>query len=86
MLRGESQGTNKVPLMIVGNKSDLRPDQRRITSAEGEELAQQWQCGFTEASARLDSNVTVAFEGMLGEIEKSQDPEHPSGGNKCQMM
>ncbi|KAL9102937.1 MAG: hypothetical protein Q9163_001963 [Psora crenata] len=75
-------GTDWVPLVIVGNKCDLKPDQRCVTTAEGQQLAEEYKCSFTEASARLDINVGLAFERMIGEIEKSQNPEQPTGGNK----
>ena len=72
--------------MIVGNKSDLKPEQRRISVEEGRKLAQDFKCGFTEASARLGTNVSLAFEGMLAEIERSRNPEQPPGGRKCSLM
>lgn len=72
--------------MIVGNKSDLKPELRRISPEEGRKLAEGYHCGFTEASARLDTNVSRAFEGMVGEIERLQNPEQPTGGNKCTLM
>lgn len=80
------QGANWVPLVIVGNKSDLKPEQRHVTLEEGQKLADEYKCSFTEASARLNTNVAHAFERMVGEIEKSQDPERPTGGNKCAVM
>lgn len=54
--------------MLVGNKSDLRPEQRQITAADGKKLADELECGFVEASARYNENVAKAFEGMLGEF------------------
>ncbi|KAL9125946.1 MAG: hypothetical protein Q9217_004924 [Psora testacea] len=73
-------GTDWVPMVIVGNKSDLKPDQRHVSVEEGQKLAEEYKCSFTEASARLDRNVGKAFEYMIGEIEKSQNPEQPAGG------
>lgn len=73
--------------MIVGNKSDLKSEQRQVPTVEGEQLAEEFNCSFTEASARLNSNVGKAFELMIGEVEKSQDPEAPAGGGKqCCVM
>lgn len=49
-------------------------------------MAEEFKCGFTEASARLNDNVSKAFELMVAEVEKSQNPGQPTGGNKCCMM
>lgn len=72
--------------MIVGNKSDLRPEQRQVSADEGRQMADESKCGFTEASARLNANVSKAFENMIAEIEKAQNPAEPTGGNKCCLM
>lgn len=81
-----AQGADWVPLMIVGNKSDLKPEQRQVPEDDGRQLANDFRCGFTEASARLNINVSSAFESMIVEIEKSQNPGEPTGGNKCCLM
>lgn len=80
------QGTDWVPIIIVGNKSDLRPEQRQVTTEMGRQLADRFKCGFTEASARYNENVVKSFELMIAEIEKSQNPSEPTGGNKCVVM
>ena len=80
------QGADWVPLVIVGNKSDLKPEQRQVPVDEGRKLAEEFNCGFTEASARLNINVAKAFEQMIAEIEKSQNPSQPTGGGKCVLM
>lgn len=73
-------------MVIVGNKSDLRSEQRQVTPEQGKELAESLQCAWTEASARYDENVAKAFELMIGQVEKSQNPNEPTGGNKCLIM
>lgn len=81
------QGADTVPIMIVANKSDLRPEQRQVTSADGKKLAEELGCGFVEASARYNENVPQAFEGMIREIEKGQEAGQPKEGNtKCLVM
>uniref|UniRef100_A0A8H7NGI1 GTP-binding protein rhb1 n=1 Tax=Bionectria ochroleuca TaxID=29856 RepID=A0A8H7NGI1_BIOOC len=67
-------GTQTVPVVIVGNKSDLRPEQRQVTEEEGRKVGEKLGCAWIEASARYDQNVAKAFELMIGEIEKSQNP------------
>ncbi|KAL8723431.1 MAG: hypothetical protein Q9225_000262 [Loekoesia sp. 1 TL-2023] len=79
-------GADWVPLMIVGNKTDLKPEQRQVPTDEGRHIAEDFKCGFTEASARLNTNVSKAFEQMIAEIEKAQNPGEPTGGNKCHLM
>ncbi|KAL8952628.1 MAG: hypothetical protein Q9222_001467 [Ikaeria aurantiellina] len=81
MVDGSIQGADWVPLMLVGNKSDLRPEQRQVSWEEGRQVADEFHCGFTEASARLNTNVSIAFEHMIAEIEKAQNPAEPTGGS-----
>ncbi|KAI9850468.1 MAG: GTP-binding protein [Thelocarpon superellum] len=75
-----------VPIVIVGNKSDLRPEQRQVSPEEGKQLASECKCAWTEASARYNENVSKAFELMIAEVEKAQNPSEPTGGNRCQVM
>lgn len=75
-----------MPLVIVGNKCDLKADQRHVRIEEGRKLAEEFNCSFTESSARLNTNVARAFEQMLAEMEKSQNPSEPTGGSKCSVM
>ncbi|KAL6712773.1 GTP-binding protein [Lecanora helva] len=79
-------GADWIPLVVVGNKSDLRADQRHVPTEDGRRLAEEFNCSFTEASARLNTNVANAFEQMIAEMEKSQNPNEPTGGNKCRVM
>jgi Ras family protein len=65
----------------------LKPEQRQVPTEQGTKLAEEFNCSFTEASARLNTNVSKAFELLIGEIEKSTNPSEPTGGsNKCCMM
>jgi len=49
--------TEDVPMVLVGNKSDLN-DSRVVTTQQGEEMAQRFGgCLFVEASAKLKVNV-----------------------------
>ncbi|KAG9759774.1 ribosomal protein S3Ae, partial [Aureobasidium melanogenum] len=76
-------GAESVPLIIVGNKSDLRPEQRQVKPEDGRKLAEELNCGWTEASARFNENVGKAFEGMVAEIEKGQEAGQPKEGKNC---
>ena len=75
-----------MPICIVGNKSDLRPEQRQVTSEEGKALADKYKCAWTEASARYNENVAKAFELLIGQIEKTQNPNDANEAGKCCVM
>lgn len=70
----------------MGNKCDLRPEQRQVTPEEGRNLSEKHKCAWTEASARYNENVAKAFELLIGQIEKSQNPNEASDGSKCALM
>lgn len=72
--------------MIVGNKCDIQGQARRISEDQGKKLAQSLKGGFVETSARENINVAKAFEMMIAEIEKSSEPEKPTGGKNCIVM
>ncbi|EGX92569.1 rheb small monomeric GTPase RhbA [Cordyceps militaris CM01] len=79
-------GTESVPIVIVGNKSDLRPEQRQVSADDGKRLSEKLQCGWTEASARYNENVERAFEVLIEQIEKSQNPGEPPQKSNCLIM
>lgn len=86
MLLTLRKGADWVPLVIVGNKCDLKPELRHVPKEHGQKLAEEFKCSFAETSARNSTNVTTAFESMIAEIEKSQNPAEPTGGSKCILM
>lgn len=49
-------GLEVIPCVVVGNKTDLNI-QRQVSTQEGLELAQSWNCPFVETSAKHDENV-----------------------------
>lgn len=52
----DQSGQERVPCVIVGQKSDLNSE-RRVTRAEGEALAKKLDAAFIESSARDNQNV-----------------------------
>ncbi|KAK7204781.1 ras-like GTPase Ras2 [Myxozyma melibiosi] len=60
----ERQKGERVPAIVVGNKSDS-VGERQVSSAEGSQLAKQIGCEFFESSARNDINITRAFTQIL---------------------
>ncbi|ORY52822.1 ras-2 [Leucosporidium creatinivorum] len=68
-------GRESVPMVLVGNKSDLAV-QRQVTREEGAALAASWgMTTFVESSARHNENVSRIFEAVVAQIEKDMNPE-----------
>jgi len=59
--------TQSVPIVLVGNKSDLEYD-RVVDMFEGQLIAQELGCRFAETSAKLGINVTETFIDLVCEI------------------
>ena len=47
---------DNIPFLLVGNKADLE-DKRRVTVAESQAKAQQWNVPYVETSAKTRANV-----------------------------
>ena len=56
-----------VPLVIVGNKSDLEED-RAVTRSRAFQVAQSWSSPYYETSARARRNVDEAFVDLCRQI------------------
>ncbi|KAL8276812.1 hypothetical protein RQP46_010743 [Phenoliferia psychrophenolica] len=80
-------GRESVPMVLVGNKSDLAV-QRQVTREEGAALAASWgKTSFVESSARHNENVVKIFEVAVAEIEKDLNPEEAAPPEKgCSLM
>ena len=61
------KGTDKVPMLLVGNKSDLE-HQREVPYREGQGLAQTWNCPMLESSAKNTQNVNEVFIEIVREM------------------
>jgi len=72
--------TDKVPMVLVGNKCDLT-DQRVITSEQGEALAQKFNCKFIEASAMTKINVDQIFQDLVRQIRDGRAPVGKKGSS-----
>ena len=70
--------TDKVPMVLVGNKCDLA-DQRVITTEQGEALASKFGCKFLEASAKTKVNVEQIFYDLVRQINATQGPAGKPG-------
>lgn len=74
-------GLEWVPIVLVGNKSDLHTT-RQVPVEELVSLASQWRCCYIETSAKLNQSVAKVFELMISEIEKQND----AGNSQCVLL
>ncbi|EEB09858.1 GTP-binding protein rheb, putative [Pediculus humanus corporis] len=63
-------GKVKVPIVLVGNKTDLHME-RMISSEAGKRLADSWKASFLETSAKKNESVADIFHTLLVEIERA---------------
>ncbi|XP_063613812.1 GTP-binding protein Rit2-like [Penaeus indicus] len=69
-VRGSS---DSIPIVLVGNKVDLDdPVHRKVSTEEGQALAQSMGCPFFETSAALRQYVDDAFHMLVREIRRKQ--------------
>lgn len=68
--------------MLVGNKLDLE-EERKVSTDQGKALAQKFNCGFIEASAKTNTQVKEIFHELVRMINKWREL-NPSkvGGSK----
>ncbi|VDM96774.1 unnamed protein product [Thelazia callipaeda] len=65
----ENIGDKNIPIVVVGNKLDLQFHSRRVSTAEGQQLALSWNAAFLETSAKDNTSVEKIFDYLLREIE-----------------
>ncbi|XP_048523154.1 GTP-binding protein Rit2 [Dendroctonus ponderosae] len=66
------RASEDTPIVLIGNKFDLHL-QRKVTTEEGQFLAQQFNCPFYETSACLRSYVDDAFHSLVRQIRKKEE-------------
>ena len=71
------KGTEKVPVVLVGNKADLA-HQREVCTEEGQALAQMWNCSFLETSAKTTKNVNNVFIDVVREMSTLKNRRNKS--------
>ncbi|KAH9635860.1 hypothetical protein HF086_002420 [Spodoptera exigua] len=69
-LLAQARPSERLPLVLVGNKLDLAPRFRQVTTEEGRALATQLGCPFFETSAALRHFVDDAFHALVREIRR----------------
>lgn len=65
-----------VPIVLVGNKTDLHQE-RAVTYDEGKKLAESWKANFLETSAKQNESVDDIFLQLLVHIEKDNNGNNP---------
>jgi len=77
---------DKVPVVIAGNKCDLRDpsDTSQVTEEEGQQLAKDWECPYFETSAKDKINNEECFHEVVREIRKFEKEDEPTtDGTGC---
>jgi len=59
---------NEPAMILVGNKSDIAPANRGITSEQGHEFAKQNGLSLYETSAKDDINVDAVFKALVVDV------------------
>lgn len=74
-----------IPLLIIGNKSDLL--ERQVSESEGRTLAKQLNAVFFECSAKDNYNIDESFEAFIRCIEQEKHQSSTAQDeNKCVLM
>lgn len=80
------QKTQKIPIIIVGNKVDLdEPGQRAVTTKEGQDLAERYGAKFLECSAKTNINIREIFEQLVLYIDEV-DPKRGQKKSSCRFL
>jgi small GTP-binding protein len=67
----------KVPMILVGNKSDLE-QYRQVPTSVGANMASKWGIPFIETSAFTRANVENTFYNLVREIRTDRIARRPS--------
>lgn len=78
----ENVGGDHIPLVLVGNKSDLQHVDRAVSVEEGKRQASDWKAAFIETSAKENMQVEEIFRLILLEIEKKSRGHMPEENKK----
>jgi len=73
----EGARTNKIPIIIVGNKADLETE-RKVRSDEGSDLAKKLGCQFIETSAKTRQGVEEAYFTVVRKVRETS-PKNQRG-------
>ena len=65
----EKDESEKLPIVIAGNKCDM-VDDRQVNTSEVEEISKQWGVKFFETSAKTRVNIEELFYALLLDIKQ----------------
>lgn len=68
------KNSQDVPIMLVGNKSDLE-SKRKVSYAEGQEISNKYELLFMETSAKDNSNIEKAFVTLTRLLISGKKPQ-----------
>jgi Ras-related protein Rab-8A len=77
----EEHASDSVCKILVGNKCDME-DKRQVSTAQGQNLAKEFNIKFFETSAKADINVEKAFQAIARDSKKRFDVSHPKEETK----
>jgi len=69
ILRVKNSDPN-IPIMLVGNKSDLNASVRQVSLAVAQQRAEHWGVSYVETSAKNRTNVDKVFYDLMREIKR----------------
>lgn len=74
----DQNAAENVNRLLIGNKSDVDPADRKVTYEQGKTLAADYGIKFFETSAKLNSNVDDAFMSIAADIvdRLKENPDH----------
>jgi len=73
-------GECQVPVILVGNKRDLRRG-RRVSKEEARETASEFSCSHYETSALTNRNVQIVFFNMVFQVRFTKKSRQKSQGS-----
>lgn len=74
------EGECQVPVILVGNKKDLRRG-RSVSKEEARETASEFACSYYETSALTNRNVQIVFFNMVFQVRFTKKSRHKSQGS-----
>ena len=65
------EASQNVVIYLIGNKIDLEDEQRKVSTEEGEKLAEKLGLPFNETSAFDGTNINETFDDIVERIDKA---------------